>query len=141
MVRVVQRIAARRQQFDRLPDAARLVDRALLADRQVHGQVQEGIGLAVVAFIDARDSGVAVCHVGVVLGMLLQPLAGQRLQRIHRLSARALGVNRTEKAPYIGLGWIEHGNLSVARDALQSGTLGRCRGPSRFGQARQWSTA
>jgi cytochrome c553 len=46
MVRRMQRVVAVRQQFHRLTDAARLVDRALFADRQMHRQVQERIGAA-----------------------------------------------------------------------------------------------
>ena len=41
------RVAAADQALVRRADAARMVDRQLLGDRQVHGQVQERVGAAV----------------------------------------------------------------------------------------------
>jgi hypothetical protein len=114
VVGVVQRAAAGRQQFHRLPDAARLVDRALLADRQVHRQVQERIGLSVAAVVDPGHGRLGVGQVGVVFGVLQQPLAGQRLQRIQGLAGPGLGMDAGEEPAHVFLRGVEHPG-SVAR--------------------------
>ena len=75
VVRAVQGIALVREQLHRLADAARLVNRALLADGQMHGQVQKRVGAALAAVIDRRHGRIGIAQVGVVFGMLVNPQA------------------------------------------------------------------
>jgi hypothetical protein len=74
MVGVMQGMAPGRKQLDRLADAARLVDGALLADRQVHRQMQERIGFAAFDLIHFFQRSVCVHEVAVVLRMFINPL-------------------------------------------------------------------
>ena len=60
VVRVVQGIEARGEQLYCLADTARLVDGALLADRQMHRQMQERVGPALDLVAHAAKSGVDV---------------------------------------------------------------------------------
>ncbi|MCY1382136.1 hypothetical protein D9M69_701230 [compost metagenome] len=104
MVRGVQIAASRGQQFHRLADARWLVDAALFTDRQVHRQVQEGVVAGAAArFAKAGERRVHVGKLGVVFGVFGDPLAGQGLDGFHGLFAQALGMDRTEKSPHIGL--------------------------------------
>ena len=48
MMRIVYVVASGSQQLHRLSNPLGLVDRALLADGQMHGQMQERVALAVV---------------------------------------------------------------------------------------------
>ena len=109
VVGVVQRIEPFGQQFDCLTDAARLVNAALLADRQVHGQVQKRVGLLRRFVVVAGNGCVHVRQVCVVLGMLGNPQAGQRLDGFHGRAALGFGVHTAQKAAHIGLRGVEHG--------------------------------
>ena len=89
MVGVVERIEPRGEQFNRLANAAWLVDAALLADRQVHREVQKSAG-----FIGRglrrllRDGGQRSVNVGqhsVVFRVFVDPQTGDGLDRLHRL--------------------------------------------------------
>ena len=61
MMRVVQGIALCGQEFHRLANAARLVNRALFADGQVHGKVQKGVGLFTFNVIHFFKCSVRIC--------------------------------------------------------------------------------
>ncbi len=103
MVRVVQRIASGRQQFNRLAYAARLVDGALFADGQVHRQVQKGVGLAAFHVVHFFKRRIGIVKVGVVLGVFGDPLAGEGFNRLHGLAGFGFGMHCTEKTADIGL--------------------------------------
>ena len=90
-------------------DATGLVDAALLADRQVHRQVQKRIGLARGFVVVAGHGGVGIRQVGVVFGVLGDPQAGQSFDGFHGGAALGLGVYAAQKAAHIGLGGAEHG--------------------------------
>ena len=60
MVRRVQVAAPRGQQLDRLANAARLVDAALLADRLMHRQVQKRVATHRAIAIVARHGGFGI---------------------------------------------------------------------------------
>ncbi|MNY44705.1 hypothetical protein D3C86_1797550 [compost metagenome] len=108
MVGLVQRVEAAREQLHGLAYAARLVDAALLADRQMHGQVQERIGAARRLVVVARHGGVGIGEVVKVLGVLGNPEAGQGFNGLHRRIGEHLGAHPAEEAPHIGLGRVEH---------------------------------
>ena len=108
VLRLVRRAALRRQQLEGLLDAARLVDRHLLGDRQVHGQVQERVGAAALDVVDRRQRGLEVVELGVVLGVLGDPVGGQRLHRRQRQAVAALAVRVAEEAPHVVLGRGKH---------------------------------
>ena len=97
-LRGVQVAAAGGQQFHRLADAARLVDAALLADRQVHRQVQKRVAAHRTVAIVARHGGLGVAEVGVPLGVLGDPAGGQLLDGFHRLAGLLPGPGATKKA-------------------------------------------
>jgi hypothetical protein len=94
VVGLVQRAAAPRgQQLHRLADAGGLVDGHLLVDRQVHAQVQEGVGAAFLDRVDGGQRGGLVGQLGVVFGVL-KPIQsrGQGLHRLQRQRRRAGGA-------------------------------------------------
>jgi hypothetical protein len=83
------------------------IEHCSLIDRCID-RCRKGLVLAVAAVVHARHGGVGVGHVGVVLGVLGQPLAGQRLQRVQRLAGTGLGVHAAEEAADVVLRGIEH---------------------------------
>jgi hypothetical protein len=104
MVGFVQAIKTGREQFYRLADATRLVDAALLADRQVHGQMQKrpGVlrGLGGFAGLFCRQPSqrrVNVGQFGMVFGVLGDPQVRYGFNSFQRLTGLGFGVNRTEK--------------------------------------------
>ena len=82
-----------RQQFHRLADPARLVDAALLADRQVHRQMQERIGLAVVGRMHRRQGGVNIGQRAVVFGVLVDPQACYGFNSFQHLMGLGFGID------------------------------------------------
>lgn len=74
------------EQFNRLADAGWLVDAALFADRQVHGEVQKGVGLPGLRVVHLLERSGAVGEVGVVFGVLFDPVRGQHFNRFLRLT-------------------------------------------------------
>ena len=100
----VQRIAAVRQQLHRLPDAPGLINAALLADGQVHGQVQERVALAFFSVLHGGQGGVDIGQIGVVFGVLVNPQACYGFNSLKRLTSEGFGINRTEKMADIRLG-------------------------------------
>ncbi len=74
-------------------------------------------------FAEASKGRVHVGQLGVVLGVLGDPLARQHLDGLHGLLLQVFGINRAEKAAHIGLGGTEHGGI-VPQAARPSGGLG-----------------
>ena len=109
MVGLMQRAAPRGQQLDGLAYAVRLVDGALLADRQVHGQMQERVGAAFAGVIHLADRGGLIGKVSVVFRVLVDPLASQGFDGFHGLVAAGLGVDGAVEAADVFLGGGEHG--------------------------------
>jgi hypothetical protein len=127
----MQRIALVGQQFHRLADAARLVDAALFADRQVHRQVQERVGVGRVGRAHGSQCRIDIAQGLVVLGVLGDPEAGNRLDRLQRLAVARLGIDRAEKSPHIGLtGLDQHGADCRPQIGARKGP-GRLRGRRR----------
>ena len=86
VVRRVQIAPLGGQQFHRLPYAARLIDAALLADRQVHRQVQERVAAHRAVAIVACDGDFGVLEIGMPFGVLGNPGGGQGFNGFHRLA-------------------------------------------------------
>ena len=76
MVCVMKRVAPVGQQFNRLANSPGLVNAALLADGQVHGQVQKRIALSLRVGIHLTQGRIHIGEFCVVFGMLGNPLAG-----------------------------------------------------------------
>jgi hypothetical protein len=103
------------QQFDGLANATRLIDRTLLADRQMHRQMQERVGPALGLLAHAAQSGVDVGQFRVKLRVLGDPATRQRLDGIQRLPVARLGIDAAEESAHIGLGWLhQHGAILPA---------------------------
>ena len=110
MVRFMQRVRLVAHQRDRLLYAARLIDRALLADRQVHRQVQERVRLALLRGEHGLQGRVQIGQYGMVFGMLGYPASGDGFNRLQRLARPPFGIHRAKKAPHVGLGGLQqHG--------------------------------
>jgi len=125
----VQVRAALGQQFHGLADATRLVDAALLADGQVHGQVQEGVGAVRLQVVVALHGGVHVVQFREVLGVLRDPQAGQGLDRLHRGVILHFAAHAAEKAAHIGLRGVEKHDgrqRSMGRRDLSPGAIRSC---------------
>jgi cytochrome c553 len=108
VVGIEQRAATRGQQLDRLADAARLVDGALLADGQVHRQMEKRIFTTVFSVVDANDGSIGIGQLRVVFGMRIDPARRDGFQRFQRLSGTAPGVDIAEEAAHFFLSGIEH---------------------------------
>mmetsp|Transcript_41019 Transcript_41019/g.113990 ORF Transcript_41019/g.113990 Transcript_41019/m.113990 type:complete len:219 (-) Transcript_41019:72-728(-) len=109
------RVALGGQQVDGLADAGRLVDRMLLRDRQVHGQMKEGVGAAFLDRVDRLQRAGLVGQVGVVLRVLGDPVGGQGLHRNQRRAVAPFAVGGAEEAPDFELGGGEHGPIVASR--------------------------
>jgi hypothetical protein len=103
---------ARGELLHRRADAGGLVDAALLADRQVHRQVQEGIGAPVLHRVAGGQRRFEVGQVGAVLRVLLRPLRSQQVHRCHRFAADMPRPGLAEESPHVVLGWLEHAAFS-----------------------------
>jgi len=103
VVGLVQRIALVGQQFHRLAYAARLVYAALLADRQVHGQMQKRVGACRVHRQHGGQRGVQVGKIGVVLGVLIHPARGNGFNGFQRQAVAGLGKGFAKKATHVFL--------------------------------------
>ena len=86
VMRIVQGVAPGGQQFNRLANAAWLVNRALLADGQVHRQVQKRIRLAALHVVHLCQCRICIGKIGMVFGMLRNPLASYYFQSFQRLT-------------------------------------------------------
>ena len=89
------------QQVVRRLDAARLVDRDLLGDRQVHRQVQERIRLAALDRVIARDGFVGVEQGVVVFRVLDDPVGGDGVHRRQDFTGALLAVSVAEEAAHV----------------------------------------
>ena len=114
MVRRMQRVAPGGQQLDGLANAAWLVNGALFADRQVHRQMQKGIGFSAFHVIGFFKCSVGVLEIGVVLGVLVHPLTCYGFNSFQWLTGKRFGINGAKKTANISLGGRKHGQ-SVAR--------------------------
>jgi len=124
MVSLVQVATPGCQQFHRLPDPRGLVDAALFADGQVHGEVKEWVFLFSLArFAHLGQCGIHVRQFVVVLGVFGNPLASEHFDGFHRLLRALFRQDTTEKAPYIGLRRTEHGAIvaQLVSDVLGQG--------------------
>ena len=94
------------KQVHRLSDAAWLINRTLFADRQVHGQVQKGVGLTF------RELGVEgeffIRKQIVVFGVRLDPFSSQAFNRIQDMSALLFAIDLAKKTAHLMLGWLKH---------------------------------
>jgi hypothetical protein len=72
-------------------------------DRQVHRQVQEGVGAPVLDGVDGGQGGRLVGQLGVVLRVLGDPACGQRLHRRQRLARALAAAGAAEEAPHVVL--------------------------------------
>ena len=88
-------------------DAGGLVDVALLADRQVHRQVQEGVLAAVLDAVGGGQRGRLVGQQRVVLGVLGNPLRSRELQADERFVGPHLGPGLAEKGADLVSAWIK----------------------------------
>jgi hypothetical protein len=70
--------------------------------------MQKGVDLAVLDFVHALECRVDIGKVGVVLGVLGHPLAGECFEGVHGLGIAPLGIDRTEEAPNVGLARFKH---------------------------------
>ncbi len=111
MLGVVRGAEPRAQQLERLLDAARLVDRDLLADREVHRQVQERIGPAALDRIDRGARGFGIGEVGLVLRMLGDPVGCDRFERGQRFLRAELPMRGAEEVADVVLRRGEHGAI------------------------------
>ena len=75
MMRIVQGVKSCCQQFNRLANAAWLVNRTLLADGQVHRQVQERIRPAALHVVHLCQCRICIGKIGMVFRVLSNPLA------------------------------------------------------------------
>ena len=85
MMRIVQGVKSCCQQLNRLANAAWLVDRALFADGQMHGQVQKRICFTALHVIHLFKCHVCISEVGMVFRMLSNPLASYYFKSFQRL--------------------------------------------------------
>ena len=106
---LVQGVVPVGQQLDRLPDAAWLVDAALLRDGEMHGQMQECVAPSLLQGAHGCQGGVQIGEVAGVFGVLVHPLNRYDFNSFQRKSRAPFGVTITKKSPNIGLRRIEHG--------------------------------
>jgi len=108
VVGVVQRVEPVRQQFDCLAYATRLIDAALLGDRQMHRQVQKSVVLSVSALAKRRQRRINIGQRCVVFGVLVHPQGSYCFYSFKRLFCLGFGINRAKKLADIGFGGVEH---------------------------------
>ncbi len=107
VVGIVQGVEPVGQQLDCLTNASGLVDAALLADRQVHRQVQKRILPVRVGCVHVGQRSIDVGQFGVVFGVFVNPLADEHFHGFERGGGSGLGINTAEKSPHIGLGGLD----------------------------------
>jgi hypothetical protein len=110
MVCVVQRLAFGGQQLHGLAYASGLVYGALLADGQVHGQVQKGVGLTGFHGIQGGERSVHIRQDSMVFGVFVYPLASYDFYSFTWRAFERFGINGAKKTANIRLaGLLEHG--------------------------------
>lgn len=97
-----------RKREKRSPYAGRLVDRDLLCDRQMHGQVQEGIALRSFYGIIGGQRLFNIGERFFVFGVLKYPIARHPFEWCQDLIGALLTESFAKKTPYIVLGRVEH---------------------------------
>ena len=95
------------QRLQAIADAAGLVDRTLLGNGQMQGQVQERVGSAGTDRVVGGQRFIDVFQVGMVLGMPADQVAGLRLDRRHRQLFPVLAPGLAEEAADIGGSGVE----------------------------------
>ena len=114
-MRIVQRIEPRSQQLHRLTNATGLVDAALLAQAEMHAQMQERVGLAQLFGADCEERGVDIAQISVVLGVLINPQAGNGFDGFEGLIRLGFGKSGAKEAANVGLRRLEqHGSNYIA---------------------------
>lgn len=109
VVGMVQRVMAMGQQLDRLPDATRLVNAALLRNGQMHGQMQKRVTASRLLRADGGQGRVQVGEVARVFGVLVHPLDRYDFNSFQPKTSAPFSITIAKKSPNIGLRWIEHG--------------------------------
>lgn len=109
------RVAAADQALVRRADAARMVDRQLLGDRQVHGQVQEWVGAAVLDRV-LGGHGLGAFEVAVVLGMFEDPVQRHGFERGQDLGGAVLAPGFDKEFANLVAGRIEHRRFKDRRE-------------------------
>lgn len=92
-------------------DAARLVDRQLLADRQMQAQVQEGVGFAGIRQIIALGIAFRIIENGVVFGVLLHQVERDGFEVGQRLPFAIFLPGIEEEAARLVTGRVKYGGL------------------------------
>ena len=106
---LVQGVVPMGQQLDRLPDAAGLVDAALLRDGEMHRQMQECVATSVLRHAHGGQGSIQVGEVAGVFGVLIHPLNRYDFNSFQRKASAPFRITIAKKSPNIGLRWIEHG--------------------------------
>lgn len=110
MVCQMQGIALAAEQFNRLANAAWLVNAALFTERQMHGQVQERIDTTAIGrCVHGPQGGIQIGKISGVFGVQVQPSGCYRFNRLQHAALAGLGVNLAKEAAHIGSRWGEHG--------------------------------
>ena len=99
----VQVLSFGSQQLNRLSDASWLINRALLADGHMHGQVQKRVALPILASEPLRQRVGHIMQDGLVFGVLRNPLTRQGLKRVDQALALQLGIDLTKETSDIVL--------------------------------------
>lgn len=81
-----------------------LIDAVLFAQTQMHGQVKEWIGFAVLYLIHAMNGFGLIAEVIVVFGVKSDPVCGQGFHGVHGQTLALFGQHRTKKTSDVGLG-------------------------------------
>ena len=113
----VRRPGALGQLLKAVANSRRLINRELLGDGQMHGQMQKGIACRAVRIETKRHSLIGVGQQVLIFGMLIDPATGKRLQRRQGLSCFLSGPDFAEKPPNLILAGIEHGLVDQGLDA------------------------
>jgi hypothetical protein len=90
------------EEFDRLANAARLVNAALLADGQVHGKMQERVGAPILNLGHGGQRSVHVLKVLRVLRVLIHPLIRYDFDSFQPLTGEGFSINRAKETTDIG---------------------------------------
>ncbi len=100
---LVQRLPLVAQQFNRLPNAPWLVNAALLANGEVHREVQKWIFAGRVNVLHGCQRRIHIGQFCVVFRVFFNPLAGQYFDGRHGGARAEFGIGPTKKSAHIGL--------------------------------------
>jgi hypothetical protein len=120
MVGIMQGVQPRCEQLNRLPYTTGLVYGALLADGQMHGQMQKRVGFAgfpggaIVRLFQFEQCSIHIAEISVVLRVFIHPLTRYYFNSFQRRINAGFGINRAKKTAHIGLGGlIQHARILV----------------------------